>query len=211
MAIDTLTVDIVPKTFPFQQQASFNASRYTTVPWGQAIVNELIDTPATGAGNTGLTIIDIALPSDYVSIMRNLQIQMVDAANITWSNAVVGFAYQQPGGDYKTSVAAYPEKDYSWYQLFSAQVLVYDRFGSPRYHRNWTLGVENNYGVTVSEANDPAQIPLWVPPTVDSSFAERQMVIYMYNGTASQPSADLTVRASFDMYTLDRDWETVTP
>ena len=61
MAVTQQSVDITAKTFPFQQQASFNASRYSTVPWGQSIINETFETTVVGAGDEGLIIMNIEL------------------------------------------------------------------------------------------------------------------------------------------------------
>lgn len=179
MATDFQGVDITAKPFPFQQQASFNASRYSTVPWGQAIVNESFQTTTTGAGNDGLINIDIALPADYVAIMRNFHMQIVDTAGIAWSEAVLGMAYQQPGGPYKNSVTEYPEDEYTWYQLASDGLVIKDRFSTNRYYNMFNFGVAQG-GTDIIAFTDgwsPTQIPLWIPPSADSNFIERSLVI----------------------------------
>jgi len=207
MALDYLAVDISAKTFPFQQQVSFNASRYSTVPWGQAIVNESFQTPAIGAGNTGLISLDIELPSDYVAMMRTFHLQVIDTATIEWRDACFGFAYQQPGGPYKNSVTEYPEDEYSWYQLVPDELIVPDRFGTTIRRKFWTFGTAASAaGVETSfdSAWDPTQVPLWIPPSIDSTFRQRQCVGYIENQTASQPAAECTLRASFDLYTFEQ-------
>lgn len=207
MAVTIQTKDFTAKTFPFQQNASFNATRYSTVPWGQAIVNESFQTTAIGAGDTGSINIDIGLPSDYVAMLRTMHLQVVDTATINWFNAMMGFAYQTPGGPYKNSVAEYPEDEYSWYQLVSDDQAFYDRFGATRHVRFWQLGnyyTGTNAQAFVSDAWDPTQVPLWIPPTVDTTFKDRSVVMFIDNGGSNQPAAEMTVRASFDLYTFEQ-------
>ena len=203
MATDYQTVNLTAKTFPFQQVSSFNASRYSTVPWGQAIVNHSFQTTTTGAGNDGLISIDVELPSDYVAMLRGFHLQVVDTATINWSEATLGFAYQEPGGPYKNSVTEYPEDEYSWYQLYSDQMLSKDRFASSRYIRSFFFGTNINHN-RFNDGWDPTQLPLWIPPTVDSNFAERSMILFIENASASQPAQEMTFRASFDLYTFDQ-------
>jgi len=205
MAVDVNSVEVVAKPFPFQQQASFNATRYSTVPWGQAIVNENLDTTVIGAGNTGVFIIDIELPADYVALLRNWQLQIHDTQSISWGNTMLGMAYQQPGGPYRNSVGEYPDQDYSWYQLVGDEVSILDRFGSARYFKNFLFGfTSGTTPVMFSDSYDPTQVPLWIPPTVDNTFKARQLTCYMFNNSASQPAQDLTIRASFDLYTFEQ-------
>lgn len=207
MAVDYLAVDISAKTFPFQQPVSFNASRYSTVPWGQAIINETFQTPTVGVGNTGLISLDIELPSDYVAMMRNFHLQVVDTASIEWRDACFGFAYQQPGGPYKTSVSEFPEDEYSWYQLVADEVTVPDRFATTIRYKFWTFGAAasaSGIEAAFDSAWDPTQLPLWVPPSVDSTFKQRQCVGFLENQSASQPAAQCTLRASFDLFTFEQ-------
>ena len=140
MAVDFQAENFTAKTFPFQQQASFNATRYSTVPWGQAWVNETFETTTTGAGNTGLINIDVSLPVDYVCMLRNFHLQVVDTASVSWKDASLGFAFQQPGGPYKESVTAYPEDEYLWYQLLRDNFTVPDRFTTDRNYAIWQFG-----------------------------------------------------------------------
>lgn len=205
MATDTLVKDIVAKTFPFQQQASFNATRYSTVPWGQALIDESFETPAISAGNDGLINIDVELPSDYVLLLRNFHLQVSDPNAINWGEAVVGFAYQTPGGPYKTSVSAYSEDEYSWYQLVPDGVGVKDRFNTSIRYQLWNFGSNPGTGFLAFDNSwDPTQLPLWIPPSVDSSFKARQMVLYIENTSASQPAQTMTLRCSWDLYTFEQ-------
>ena len=207
MATDTLFKDIVAKTFPYQQPASFNASRYSAVPWGQVIVDESFETPAISGGNDGLIGLDVELPSDYVLMLRNFHLQVSDPANITWAEAVAGFAYQSPGGPYKDSVTDFPEDTYSWYQLVSDNVTVKDRFSSDIYYALWTFGSNPGTGfVAFDNSWDPTQLPLWIPPTVDSTFKSRQMVMYIENPTSAfaRTAQTMTLRASWDAFTFDQ-------
>lgn len=204
MAIDSLSVDVTAKTFPFTQNASFNASRYSSVPWGQALVNESFSTPSIGAGNEGTLIIDVELPADYVAMLRNFHLQIHSTGSISWDNTMLGLAYQNPGGPYKTSIAEYPDKNYSWYQLTSDDDALPDRFGSARYFRNFLFGFNKANILMFSDSYDPTQLPLWIPPSVDASFKQRQVTIYSYNGSASQPAQDCTLRMSFDLFTFEQ-------
>jgi len=205
MATDTLFKDIVAKTFPFQQQASFNSTRYSTVPWGQAIIDESFETPAISSGNDGLIGIDAELPSDYVALLRNFHLQVSDPNAINWGEAVVGFAYQSPGGPYKTSVSAYSEDEYSWYQLVPDGIGIRDRFATSIRYQLWTFGQDPGAGkLAFDNSWSPTQLPLWIPPTVDSSFKARQMVMYIENTQASQPAQTMTLRCAFDLYTFDQ-------
>lgn len=204
MAVDSKSVDVTAKTFPFQQTASFNASRYTAVPWGQALVNEEIETPSVGAGDEGNIIIDVELPSDYVAMLRNFHLQIHSTSAINWDNTMLGLAYQNPGGPYKSSVAEYPDKNYVWYQLTSDDTAVYDRFNSIRYFRNYLFGFNKANILMFSDSYDPTQLPLWIPPTVDSSFKQRQVTIYSRNESASQDPQNMSLQMSFDLFTFEQ-------
>ena len=175
------------------------------MPWGQAIIDESFETPAVGAGNDGLINIDVDLPSDYVAMLRNFHLQVSDPNSIEWGSAVVGFAYQSPGGPYKTTVTAYSEDTYSWYQLIPDGILVKDRFASSIRYKFWNFGFDGGSSpVAFNDAWDPTQLPLWIPPTVDTGFKQRQMIMYIANPTASQPAQTMTLRCSFDLYTFDQ-------
>lgn len=209
MATDFLGVDIRAKTFPFTQPASFNATRYSTVPWGQALINESFDTPAIAAGNNGLISIDIGLPADYVAILRNFYLAVVDTQSVAWNEAMLGIAYQQPGGPYKETISSYPEQDYSWYQLVGDRVGSKDRFTTDQYYSTFTFGHRNyeNNAFQVNAFDDgwsPTQLPIWVSPSADSFFNDRTLVMYMRNVSASQPTQRCTFRASFDLYTFEQ-------
>lgn len=208
MAIDFQGVDLTAKTFPFEQPESFNASRYSTVPWGQALIDHSFETTAIAAGNTGLISMDIALPSDYVAILRNFHLQIVDTSFVAWTDCVMGFAYQSPGGPYKTTVTDYPEDEYQWYQLVPDALSVPDRFGTNIQYKLWNFGATNGNATPtydIFEAGwSPTQLPLWIPPSVDSTFLQRTMIIYLDNPNASQPVQQATLRASFDLYTFDQ-------
>lgn len=209
MATDFLGVDITAKTFPFTQPASFNATRYSTVPWGQAIVNHSFDTPAIAAGNDGSISIDIALPADYVAILRNFYLGIVDTAAVEWTEGMLGMAYQQPGGPYKESVTAYPEDEYTWYQLIGDDAAVRDRFNTFQFYSTFTFGSKNfDTGtfqqLTFDNGWSPTQTSMWVPPSADNSFLERTIVIFLRNKLASQPVQKATIRMSFDLYTFEQ-------
>lgn len=207
MALTTQGKEFSAKTFPFTQPASFNASRYSSVPWGQAIVNESFQTTTIGAGDTGLIIIALELPSDYVAMLRNFHLQIVDTAGISWASCQMGFAYQQPGGPYKNSIAEYPEDEYSWYNLTKGDYVTPDRFGTNRFISLWNFGggeTNTNSFEAFNDAWDPTQLPLWIPPSVDASFKQRSVVIFLANPSASQPAQELTIRSSFDLFTFEQ-------
>lgn len=205
MAVDFQGVDLTAKTFPFEQPESFNASRYSTVPWGQALIDHSFETTTIAAGNSGLISMDIALPSDYVAMLRNFHLQVVDTATINWGACVMGFAYQSPGGPYKTSVTQYPEDEYQWYQLIADDISVRDRFTTDINYKTWNFGsVRTNEYQMFDAGWSPTQLPLWIPPSVDSSFLQRTVIIYLKNASASQPAQQATLRASFDLYTFDQ-------
>ena len=204
MALTQLTREITAKTFPFTQPVSFNASRYSTVPWGQALINETFETPAIGGGDTGLVIVEVALPPDYVAMLRNFHLQIVDTGSINWKDAAVGFAYQQPGGPYKTSIAEYPEDEYSWYQLVRDVTSIPDRFATNIKYAMYNFGYEGEDYAAHNDAWDPTQLPLWVPPSVDSSFLQRTMIMFIENANDIQPVQQMTFRASFDLFTFDQ-------
>ena len=203
MATTVSSVDVAAKIFPFQQPVSFNASRYSTVPWGQTIVNETFQTPVIGAGDDGLVIFNIELPADYVALLRNFHLQVVDTDPINWRDAVFGFAYQQPGGPYKNSVNDYAEDEYSWYQLVPDDVTLPDRFATDRRIKTWQFGAQDVW-IAFNDAWDPTQVPLWVPPTVDANFRQRQVIGFVECQSDSQPAQQMTLRASFDLFTFDQ-------
>ena len=206
MAVDFQAKDFTAKTFPYTQPASFNETRFGAVPWGQAIVNESFQTTTVGAGNEGLISIDIGLPSDYVALLRNFHLQVVDTAAIYWDEAIVGFAYQQPGGPYKESVTDYPEDEYSWYQLVSDGTTVRDRFSADRYLMNFTWGFNTvtSSNVIVTAGLGPTNLPLWVPPSADANFLERTVIVFVENKIANQPAQEMTIRCSFDLFTFEQ-------
>jgi hypothetical protein len=211
MATEFKGISVIAKPFPFQQQASFNASRYSTVPWGQAIVDMVDTTPAIGAGDDGLIKIDVDLPSDYVALLRNLQLNVSSSAGtVSWDEALVGMAYQTPGGPYKTSVTEFPELTYVWFQMVGDQQYIRDRFASTSYYTSFMLGYNVDAGVEVdnrpiaTDATDPTQLPLWIPPTIDATFKSRQMVFYIKNKNASQQAGNIMLRMSLDLFTLDQ-------
>ncbi len=206
MATDFQSVDITAKPFPFQQQASFNASRYSTVPWGQAIVNESFQTTTVGAGDDGLINIDIGLPADYVAMLRSLHLQVIDTAQVRWDEGTIGLAYQEPGGPYKNSVTEYPEDEYTWFQMIRDDVTVKDRFGTLRYYGLFNLGGSGTPGTAgaFTDGWSPTQIPLWIPPSADANFLDRSVVIFIRNPYESQPAQELTLRMSFDLFTFEQ-------
>ena len=205
MATDFLGVDIRAKTFPFTQPASFNATRYSTVPWGQALINESFDTPAIAAGNDGLINIDIGLPADYVAIIRNLYLAVVDTSGVFWNKAMLGIAYQQPGGPYKDTIASYPEQDYSWYQMIGDRTATKDRFATDQHYSTFTFGFQNVDNFWAFDNSwSPTQLPIWVSPSADSFFNDRTLILNIENDLQSQPTQRCTLRASFDLYTFEQ-------
>lgn len=207
MADVFLGKDFQAQTFPFRQPVAFDVSANSAVPWGQAIVNESWESQAIGAGDTGTMSIDIELPSDYVSILRQFHIQATSSNAVNWVDGVMGLAYQQPGGPYKTSVATFPEDEYLYWDLIRTDVLTYrDRFASAKILRRFIIaqGDPSKSVVPVGAVDSPAQIPLWIPPQTDTSLQSRSVIAYLKNDSGSSSANDFVLNAVFDLYTLEQ-------
>ncbi len=209
MADNFVGHDFAAKTFPFQQPVGFPLTSFSGVSWGQAIVNEVWESQAIGAGDTGTINLDIQVPNDYVSLLRAFHLQAYDTAAMTWQHGVMGLAYQNPGGPYKDNISELPESNYLWWQLVpSAPYGVRDRFSTPIYIQSYNLGVERWSG-TISDSqlrynvDSPGDVPLWLPPGT-ATLKNRAMVVYLENDSASQPAATFRFNAVFDLYTQEQ-------
>jgi hypothetical protein len=196
--------DFQAKTFPFQQPVGFPLSSFTGVPWGQAIVDEAWESQAIGAGDTGTINLDVQVPNDYVSMLRSFHLQAYDTANINWTSGIIGLAYQEPGGPYKTTTSAMPERDYLWWQLVAGSIThVRDRFGATIYYKNFNIGKYASSATHDYDVNDPSKVPLWLPPG-DANLKDRAMIVYLENDSASQPAQSFRFNAVFDLYTQEQ-------
>jgi len=207
MADQFVGLDFSAKTFPFRQPLPFEASGNSAVPWGQALVNESWDSQAISAGNTGTIGIDIKLPSDYVSILRRFHLQAISTSTIYWTAGDIGFAYQNPGGPYKTSVAEFPEDEYLWWDLAQgAQNRTRDRFSSAIASVNYPIAAQTlPAGETAWVFEDgPMNLPLWIPPQSDTNLQSRSVIVQLENDTASSASNAFTLNCAFDLYTLEQ-------
>ena len=208
MADNFVGHDFAAKTFPFQQPVGFPLTSFSGVPWGQAIVNEVWESQAIGAGDTGTINLDIQVPNDYVSLLRSFHLQAKDTAAINWSFGVMGLAYQDPGGPYKNNVTELPENEYLWWALAASSSLgVRERFSTVSYLKTFDLASlklsSNTQHYLPFSANDPTQVPLWLPPG-DATLKDRAMIVYVENDTASQPAATFRFNAVFDLYTQEQ-------
>ena len=206
MADNFVGKDFAAKTFPFQQPVGFPSTSFSGVPWGQAIVNEVWESQAIGAGDTGTINLDIKVPNDYVSMLRSFHLQAYDTASIAWAYGVMGLAYQNPGGPYKDNVSDLPESNYLWWQLVPAiGISVRDRFSTTTYTSKFNLGVlqQDNNTFYDFDADNPMNIPLWLPPGT-ATLKDRAMVVYLENDSASQPAATFRFNAVFDLYTQEQ-------
>ena len=209
MADNFVGHDFAAKTFPFQQPVGFPLTSFSGVPWGQAIVNEVWQSQAIGAGDTGTINIDVQVPNDYVSLLRSLNLQSYDDAAIEWAFGGMGLAYQNPGGPYKDNVSDLPESNYLWWQLVpSSDINVRDRFGDDIRVKNFNVGIHDGTyaGLRVQNymnLNDPTEVPLWLPPG-SATLKNRAMVIYLENDHASQPATTFRFNAVFDLYTQEQ-------
>jgi hypothetical protein len=204
MADDFVGHDFSAKTFPFQQPVGFPSTSFTAVPWGQAIVNEAWQSQAIGAGNTGTINLDVEVPNDYVSLLRSFTLSATSGSTIGWNTGVVGLAYQQPGGPYKSSITELPETDYLWWNLSPALTNhVRDRFSSTRYYESFDISNLSTSYAQPAGLNNPREIPLWLPPG-QASLKTRAMVVYLENDTASNPAANFRFNAVFDLYTQEQ-------
>jgi hypothetical protein len=206
MADEFLGKDFQAKTFAFRQPVPFEVSANSAIPWGQAIVNESFESQVIGTGDTGTLSIDIQLPSDYVSLMRSFHLQATDTSAINWVDGVIGLAYQQPGGPYKTSVTAFPEKDYLWFGLArSSTFTVRDRFSTDYKYKFWDVTTRSgvNPGV-VPPLKGITNVPLWIPPQSDTNLQSRSVIIYIDNNNASSAANSFVINAVFDLYTLEQ-------
>ena len=207
MADNFVGHDFAAKTFPFQQPVGFPLTSFSGVPWGQAIVNEVWESQAIGAGDTGTINLDIQIPNDYVSLLRSFHLQAYDTASIGWLMGVMGLAYQNPGGPYKDNISDLPESQYLWWQLCPTDdVHVRDRFSTDIRVKNFVLdrtSGSSHQSSTDFHLDNPADYPLWLPPGT-ATLKNRAMVIYLENNAASQPAATFRFNAVFDLYTQEQ-------
>lgn len=207
MADQFVGLDFSAQTFPFRQPLPFEASANSAVPWGQALVNESWDSQAISAGNTGTIGIDIKLPSDYVSILRRFHLQAISTNTIYWMAGDIGFAYQNPGGPYKTSVAEFPEDEYLWWDLAQGDHnRTRDRFSVAIASVKYPIATRTlPDGETAWIFEDgPMNLPLWIPPQSDSNLQSRSVIIQLENDTANSASNAFTLNCAFDLYTLEQ-------
>jgi len=211
MADNFVGHDFAAKTFPFQQPVGFPLTSFSGVPWGQAIVNEVWESQAIGAGDTGTINLDIQVPNDYVSLLRSFHLQAVDTATIKWGMGSMGLAYQNPGGPYKNNISDLPESNYLWWHLIPSSVVsVRDRFSSTAYIMTFNLALprpitwpDDAEAAESFDTNKPTDVPLWLPPGT-ATLKDRAMVIYLENDNASQPAATFRFNAVFDLYTQEQ-------
>jgi hypothetical protein len=112
-----------------------------------------------------------------------------------------------PGGPYKHNQVMLPEVDYLWWPLFSHTPgnRVRDRNSNADWLRIWTISAQAAGPVTMSaNLDNPADVPLWVPPTADTDFGNRTAIIYIENDTASSPVNDFRLNLVFDIYTQEQ-------
>ncbi len=207
MADNFVGHDFAAKTFPFQQPVGFPLTSFSGVPWGQGIVNEVWESQAIGAGDTGTINLDIQVPNDYVSLLRSFHLQAYDTASIGWLMGVMGLAYQNPGGPYKDDISDMPESQYLWWQLCPTDdVHVRDRFSTDIRIKNFVLDRTSgsaHQSSTDYHLDNPADYPLWLPPGT-ATLKNRAMVIYLENNASSQPAATFRFNAVFDLYTQEQ-------
>ncbi len=202
MADNFVGHDFAAKTFPFQQPVGFPLTSFSGVPWGQAIVNEVWESQAIGAGDTGTINLDVQIPNDYVSLLRSFHLQAYDTASITWDFGAMGLAYQNPGGPYKDNISDLPESNYLWWDVIPSEgYATRDRFSTNIYRRSYNLG--SKHSVLYQRENEPTQFPLWLPPGT-ATLKNRAMVVYLVNPNASQPAATFRFNAVFDLYTQEQ-------
>jgi len=191
-----------PSLFPFNQAAVKYAMRDTlAIPWGQAIVNEAFEANAIGAGDTGTLALDINLPPNYCCLLRSIHLSARDTSVVNWKGGTLGFAYQQPGGPYKDSMAALPESDFLWWIFAeSATIFIRDRSSQQYITTQWSLGEVNTTLDSGSRsgpgADNPMNVPLWISPNYPGS----DVVIYFENDSASSGAVDFRLNAVFDLY-----------
>jgi len=210
MADNFVGHDFAAKTFPFQQPVGFPLTSFSGVPWGQGIVNEVWESQAIGAGDTGTMNIDVQVPNDYVSLLRSFHLQAYDTSAINWAYGAMGLAYQNPGGPYKDNISDLPESNYLWWQLIPENDPgIRDRFSTTIQLKSFNLGtttggaISSNQPMHDFDLNDPTDFPLWLPPGT-ATLKNRAMVIYLTNQTASQPAATFRFNAVFDLYTQEQ-------
>ena len=206
MADQFLSKDFSVTTFPFKQSEPFDRTSYGSVPWGQGQLNENFFSQSVTGSDTGTLNIDIKLPAGLVSIPRAFHLQALSTGEISWADGVVGYAYQNPGGPYKTSVATFPENDYLWWTLIKSQNQAFrDRFASANNLRGWDIGFQSGSArpLGLNQDNQPWRTPLWIPPQTDANLQQRSVIIYLKTDAATAVDK-FTLQMSFDLYTLEQ-------
>lgn len=190
-----------PTLFPFNQAAIKYAMRDTlAIPWGQAVIDEAFEVASFGAGDTGTLVLDINLPANYCCLLRSIHLSAYDVHSIYWKGGSLGYAYQVPGGPYKDSMAALPEKDFLWW-IFEVSAGIAQRNRSSVEHtiKQWSLGEVSNTidaGTRSGPGSDnPMNVPLWISP----NYPGADVVIYLESDTPASP-VDFRLNAVFDLY-----------
>jgi len=207
MADVFLGKDFEAKTFPYMQAVDFAATSYSGMPWGQAIVDESWESQAIGSGDTGTMNLDIQVPNNYVALLRTFYLGATDPSNINWNSAVLGLAYQKPGGPYKRNITDLPESQYLWWDLIPGGANeIRDRFASLINYKKWAIGVAGPY-TTSSYSNysvdTPTNVPLWLPPG-EATLKDRALIVYLENDTAGSSQNFFRLNIVFDLYTIEQ-------
>jgi hypothetical protein len=188
------------KLFPFDRYKDL-VGVTAAVPWGQAVIDSAFEANAIAAGNTGTLALDINLPPNYCCLLRSLHLSAYDVSTISWLSGLFGMAYQLPGGPYKNSMAALPEKDFLWWPLPTTDhAVVRNRSGTAYRSKSWSVSEKESStdsGSSGSPGSDnPMNIPMWISPNYPGS----NIVIYIECDVASTPAIDFRLNAVFDIY-----------
>jgi hypothetical protein len=205
-------IDVMAQTFPYRQAHAFSEPNSSYVPWGQAIVNKLFTSNAIGAGDTGTLVLDVNLPSDYVSMPRGFHLQSFSTTVNYWRDGILGVAYQQPGGPYEQSVMKLPETSYLWFPLEgSDDSAVRNRAGDEYYWKGYSFSSKRTAGQPSPEPGTNYRdqymgTPLWIPPQWDALLQQRSIVINLENDTGGASSDDWHLNMVFDLFTLEQGY-----
>ena len=204
MATVVQNIDYAATVFPYRQDIPFqaNAGFQGAVPWGQAIVDETFTLDAVGAGDIGSANIGISLPSNYCAMLRSLHLNQRSVAGGSWLTGVLGLAYQQPGGPYKNSMAALPEKDYLFWPLVNTLHAPVAMAGATLYLKNLVIGTGSTTSTDREHlqqgVDNPMNVPLWVSPGYPGHTA-----LIILNSDPYSAAVEARINMTFDLYTFE--------
>jgi hypothetical protein len=203
MATVVQNLDYVAAVFPYRQDIGFesNAGYQGAVPFGQAIVNEEFTLDSVGVGDVGSAMIGVKLPNNYCAMLRSVHLNAHSDVPTVYDDAVMGLAYQNPGGPYKNSMTELPIDEYLFWSMVQTEKQSIYYTGANKYFNNWAIG--SKHANTTAQTNPPGadsplNVPLWVSPNYPGDTA-----LIILNAGATSSTTPCRFNMTFDIYTFE--------